>query len=139
MFFLPFNTLMLLCLLLSQIKTSFVVFLWKRRTSSVVFLAKILYLMAWYRPNMGQKSIKVLMFPLNNSICLKKLLSLDIQQTVLRMLCSAIDNLNYFIFFWYKKNIYKKGKKSPFCLENKSNLFLNFRHKSIFLELRNRN
>ena len=34
----------------SQKKTSIVVFSWKRRTSSVVFLVTILFLMAWYRP-----------------------------------------------------------------------------------------
>ena len=34
---------------LGQRKTSLVIFLWKRRTSSVVFLAIILFLMVWYK------------------------------------------------------------------------------------------
>ena len=40
---------MLFWLTLGQRKSSLVVFLWKRRTSSVVFLATILFLMSWYR------------------------------------------------------------------------------------------
>ena len=40
--------------ILGQRKTSLVVFLWKRRTSSVVFLTTILFLMAQYRPIMLQ-------------------------------------------------------------------------------------
>ena len=71
------NTFMLFWAILGQRKTSLVVFLWKIRTSSVVFSATILFLMAWYRPleiilakkttklvflwpNMDQKSMKVL-------------------------------------------------------------------------------
>ena len=82
-----FNNLMVFWPILDQRKTSLVFFLWKRRTSSVVFWS-ILFLMAWYKtlevilfkknteivllfhkkttkqvflwPNMGQKTIKVL-------------------------------------------------------------------------------
>ena len=85
--FIQFNTLMLFWPILGQRKISLVIFLWKRRTSSVVFLATILFLIAYIKPleiilakkttelvlifhkkktksiflwpNMGQKSIKV--------------------------------------------------------------------------------
>ena len=82
------NILMLFWPILGQRKTNTVVFLWKRRTSSVVFLATILFLIAWYNPleiilakkttellfhknitklvylwpNMSEKSFKVLIF-----------------------------------------------------------------------------
>ena len=45
-----FNTLKFFWLIFGQRKTSLVIFLCKRRKSSVVFLSKILFLMAWYRP-----------------------------------------------------------------------------------------
>ena len=44
------NTFKLFWPILGQRKTSLVVFLWKRRKSSVVFLATILFLMAYIRP-----------------------------------------------------------------------------------------
>ena len=43
-----FNTLMLFWPILGKRKTSLVVFVWKRRISSVVFLASTLFLMALY-------------------------------------------------------------------------------------------
>ena len=83
-----FDTLKHFWSILGQRKTSLVIFLWRRRTSSVVFVATILFLMAYIRPleiivakkttelfllfhknitklvflfpNMGQKSFKVL-------------------------------------------------------------------------------
>ena len=82
------NTLKLFWPILGQRKTSLVIFLWKSRTNPVVFLATILFLIAYIRPleiilaknttelvllfhknitklvflwsNMGKKSIKVL-------------------------------------------------------------------------------
>ena len=45
-----FNNLMLFWLILGQRKTSLFVFLWKRRMSSVAFLATILFLLAYIRP-----------------------------------------------------------------------------------------
>ena len=49
-FILILNTLKHFWLILDQKKISLVVFLWKRRTNSVVYLATILFIMAWYRP-----------------------------------------------------------------------------------------
>ena len=58
------NTLMLFWPILGQMKTSLVVFLWKRRTSSVICLVILFHksitklVLLWL--NMDQKSIKVL-------------------------------------------------------------------------------
>ena len=46
----PFSTLMLFWLILGQRKISLVAFLWKNRTSSVVFLTTMLFLIAYIRP-----------------------------------------------------------------------------------------
>ena len=61
------NIFKLFWLTLGQRKTSLVIFLWKRRMSSVVFMAKILFLMAWYRPLEIINLIKLIIFWLKAS------------------------------------------------------------------------